>query len=172
MTSSQNVKQSIKEFIKEWGQIATNWGIPKTMGQIHGLLLISPKAFNADEIMTKLDLSRGNVHMQLQQLLEWELVYKVNFKENRKDYFIAEKDMWKLFIRVINLRKKQELQPLLNLLEKTTFESSDSEDAKEFEKVIKDIASFSQRTSKMLDVLTNLDNFWALSSLTRNLEKS
>ena len=171
MTSSESIEQSFKSFIQEWGQVATNWGIPKTMGQIHGLLLISPKPLNADEIMTKLDLSRGNVHMQLQQLLEWELIYKTNIKEDRKDYFIAEKDMWKLFIRVINLRKKQELQPMLHLVENTTFEPNDSEEAKEFEKVIKDIASFSQRTSKMLDALTKLDNFWALNNVARNLEK-
>jgi DNA-binding transcriptional regulator GbsR (MarR family) len=172
MSSVQNIEISIKEFIQEWGQLATKWGIPKTMGQIHAMLLISPKPLNADEIMTKLDCSRGSVHTQLQQLLSWGLIYKLSLKEDRKDYFIAEKDMWRLFIKVIDLRRKLELNPMITLVEKTTFESNDSLEAKEFEKVIKDISNFGQRTSKMLEALTKIENFWALNNVARNLEKS
>ncbi len=172
MSPSKNIDQAIKDFILEWGQISTCWGIPKTMGQIHGLFLVSHKTLNAKEIMDRLDLSRGNVHMQIQQLLEWDLIYKIQVEEDRKEYFKAEKDMWKLFIRVIELRTKLELNPLLNLLENDVIDYDNSDESKEFEKVTKDIEAFSHRTNKMLGHLIKLDNFWALSNIARSMEKA
>ena len=170
MQTSQNIDTTIKEFVIKWGNIASNWGIPKTMGQIHGLLLVSHKPVNADEIMAKLSLSRGSVHTQLQQLLEWKMVYKTGMADDRKDYFVAEKDMWRLFLTVIDIRKKMELQPLLDLMESQPTDHQNCEGGKEFEKVLKDIAAFSNRTNQMLETLKKVDNLRILSNISRSLE--
>ena len=170
MQSGTEIQDTIKDFVCKWGNIASNWGIPKTMGQIHGLLLISHKPLNADEIIGKLELSRGNVHTQLQQLLEWKLIYKVARSEDRKDYFIAEKDMWRLFLTVVDIRKKLELQPLLELMNEQSTDHMNCEMGKEFEKVIKDISAFSNRTNQMLETLKKIDNFRILSNVSRSLE--
>lgn len=170
MQSVTEIEICIKEFVIKWGNIASNWGIPKTMGQIHGLLLISHKALNADEIISKLDLSRGNVHTQLQQLLEWKLIYKIAKADDRKDYFIAEKDMWRLFLTVVDIRKNLELQPLLDLLEDQKTDHKNCEMGREFEKVIKDISAFSNRTNQMLETLKKIDNFRILNNVSRTLE--
>jgi DNA-binding transcriptional regulator GbsR (MarR family) len=164
------IHQIIKDFVFNWGNIACNWGIPKTMGQIHGLLLVSHKPLNADEIIANLELSRGSVHTQLQQLLEWKLIYKVAKSDDRKDYFIAEKDMWKLFLTVVNIRKNMELQPLLELMNNQRTDHLNCEMGKEFEKVIKDISAFSNRANQMLETLKKVDNFRILSNVSRTLE--
>ena len=67
--------------------MASSWGINKTMSQIHALLYAEGEALHADEIMSILDISRGNAN-ELQRLLDWELIHKVQFEGDRKDYFL------------------------------------------------------------------------------------
>ena len=42
------------EFVQIWGDMASAWGINKTMAQVHALLMISTKPLNSDEVMEKL----------------------------------------------------------------------------------------------------------------------
>ena len=96
-------------FIHRWGELATKWGINKTMGQIHAMLLISPRPHCSDEIMDSLQISRGNTCMNLKALVDWGLVYKHCKEGCRKEYYIAEKDMYKVFRQIVIHRRKEEL---------------------------------------------------------------
>ena len=71
------------------------------MAQIHALLLISPESMSADEIMEELNISRGNADMNLRGLIDWGLVSKKHRSGERRDYFYAEKDIWKVAQQVI-----------------------------------------------------------------------
>ena len=59
------LQEAEEKFIAAWGAIGTQWGINRTMAQIHALLLISEKSLSAEEIMRKLNISRGNVNMNV-----------------------------------------------------------------------------------------------------------
>src|SRR5271163_2942662 len=83
------------KFIADWGRFGTNWGINRTMAQIHALLLVSPDALSAEEVMEQLSISRGNANMNLRELMDWGLVQKVIVPGERKEFFSAEKDIWK-----------------------------------------------------------------------------
>src|SRR5947208_14026578 len=83
------------EFVMQWGGIGSAWGINRTMGQIRALLIISPRALTTDEVMEELQISRGNAHTNLRELVGWTLVRSVVRKGERKEYFEAEKDVWK-----------------------------------------------------------------------------
>ena len=85
-----------KQMIQTWGQLSAQWGINRTMGQIHALLMISPKPMTSDQIMAELNVSRGNVSMSLRSLVEWGLVYKEYMPGDRKEYYSSEKDAWKI----------------------------------------------------------------------------
>ena len=62
------------KFIQSWGTLGTNWGINRTMAQIHALLLVSPESLSAEGIMKELQISRGNANMNLRALIDWGLV--------------------------------------------------------------------------------------------------
>ena len=104
------------QFISSWGAFGTHWGINRTMAQIHALLLISPDPLTQDDIMEELNISRGNVNMNTRELISWGLVDRVLLPGERKEFFTAEKDIWKVATQIIKERKKRALDPMLKLL--------------------------------------------------------
>ena len=59
------------KFLQAWGTLGTSWGINRTMAQIHALMMISPRALSADEVMEELQISRGNANMNIRALMDW-----------------------------------------------------------------------------------------------------
>jgi len=102
-------------FIGLWGDMASSWGVPRTMAEIHAMLFVSGSEFNTDEIMSRLEISRGNASMTLRTLVEWGIVGR-HRRSDRRDYFWAEQDVWKLFATVLRARKRREIDPLLEAL--------------------------------------------------------
>ena len=112
----KTLREARERFIALWGQMASNWGIPRTMAEVHGLLFIADKPMNTDDIMHSLDISRGSASMTLRGLQEWGIVSRVHLRGDRKEYFQAEQDIWKLFRTILRERKKREIDPLLEAL--------------------------------------------------------
>ena len=104
------------EFIAQWGALGSAWGINRTMAQIHALLMISPKPLSTDDIMADLQISRGNAHTNLRELTGWGLIRSVIRKGERKEFFEAEKDVWKIFCIVTRERKRREIRPAIGVL--------------------------------------------------------
>src|SRR3954453_12164213 len=108
--SDQNALRAARdEFVSQWGAIGSAWGINRTMAQIHALLITTPNPLSTDEIMEDLKISRGNAHGNLRDLVSWGLVRSVVRKGERKEYFEAEKDVWKMFCTVMRERRRREL---------------------------------------------------------------
>ncbi len=106
------------EFISQWGALGTQWGINRTMAQIHALLMTAVEPMCTDEVMESLAVSRGNAHTNLKELVAWGLVRVVVRKGERREYFEAEKDVWKIFTIVARERKRREIDPALAILNK------------------------------------------------------
>ena len=80
---SEQYQAALERFIVFWGEMASNWGINRTMAQIHALLYVSEEALDTDRIMERLQISRGNANMNLRSLMSWSLVYKVPVEGSR-----------------------------------------------------------------------------------------
>ena len=106
-----------RDFIDLWGQMANHWGINRTMAQIHALLMISPDPMPAEQIMDELHISRGNVSMNLRELINWGIVRRTSLPGDRRDFFTTETDVWSMFQIILRERKKRELDPLLSRLD-------------------------------------------------------
>jgi len=111
------LQQARERFIALWGQMGSNWGIPRTMAQVHALLFVVGEPLNTDEVMEGLGISRGSASMTLRQLVDWGIVSRVHRRGDRKEYFRAEQDVWKMFRTILAQRKKKEIDPLLEALE-------------------------------------------------------
>ena len=103
-------------FIAAWGQMASAWGVSRTMAEVFALLYISGQALNTDEVMDRLRISRGNASMSLRSLVEWGIVAREHRRGERKEYFAAEQDVWALSRKVIRERLRREILPLLTTL--------------------------------------------------------
>lgn len=81
------LNEAKSKFINTWGMLGSQWGINRTMSQIYALLLITPGAISADDIMEQLSISRGNANMNLRALLDWGLIYKELRPWERREFF-------------------------------------------------------------------------------------
>ncbi len=145
------------QFIQTWGKLGSEWGINRTMAQVHAILLISPKAMSAEEIMSELSISRGNANMNIRDLINWNLVHKELIPGDRKEYFTAEKDIWEVARRIIKERKKREMEPVLKVINqlKTIEGDQQSAEIKEFTSMINQLDSFVGKMDKSVNLLLN-----------------
>lgn len=164
------LQEGKEKFIESWGKMASDWGINRTMAQVHALLLLAPVALTADEVMEQLNISRGNANMNLRALMDWGLVHKQLKPGERKEFFHAEKDMWVVVRQIITHRKKRELEPMLKVLDEVSAVESKSPEAEEFLKVVSDIKMFSNKANQTLDVLTKSDSNWFTNVFLRFLK--
>ena len=103
--------------LRSGGEMASQWGINRTMAQIHARLFCANAPMNTDDLMQALDISRGNASMNLRSLCEWRLVSKKRLPDSRKDYYCADTNVWRITARIIEERKRRELQPVQTQLE-------------------------------------------------------
>ena len=159
------------EFVTQWGAIGSAWGINRTMAQIHALLIITPHALTTDEVMEELKISRGNAHTNLRELVGWGLVRSVVRKGERKEYFEAEKDVWKMFCIIVRERKRREIRPAINVL-KDCIDRADglkSPEAIAFTKQTKALCEFMEMADGVLSKIVRSEQStivpWALKFL-------
>jgi len=166
-----NLEDAKLKYIQTWGILASSWGINKTMAQVHSLLLISTNPLSADEIMSSLQVSRGNVNMNVRALIDWGIVQKELIPGERKEYFSANKDIWALFKQITKERKKREIEPVIKVLDELVNIDDNTEEAKEFKKVLSDLSTVTKTVNNLLDKAIKADEHWLLSSLTKMVKK-
>lgn len=155
------------KFLQAWGTLGSQWGINRTMAQIHALLLISPKALTAIEIKESLLISTGNTNMNLRALIDWGLVYKELKTGDRKDYFVAEKDMWEVIRKIIIQRKRRELEPVVKVLDEVSGVEGNTPEIVEFQKTVQEIRLFSNKADALLETLLKAEADWFIKSFLK-----
>lgn len=141
------------EFVTQWGAIGNSWGVNRTMAQIHALLMVTPDPMSTDQVMEELKISRGNANMNLRELVGWGLIRSIVRKGERKEFFEAEKDVWKIFCIVTRERKRREIDPVQDVLLRCQEQTAGLKgpEAEAFQKQIKELADFVATTSKIMD---------------------
>jgi DNA-binding transcriptional regulator GbsR (MarR family) len=158
-----NLEEAKEQFIQTWGTLGTNWGINRTMAQIHALLLVSPEALSTEEIMEKLGISRGNTNMNTRELIAWGLVHKELKTGDRKEYFTAQKDIFDVVQCIIRERKKRELDPVrkaIDNLSQNLQADKSSDEVKTYMKVVNEIQELTGVADNVLSYFAKTDKNW------------
>jgi len=156
-----------RQFIDKWGQLGVNWGVCKTMGQIHALLMVANEPLSCDDVMEELSISRGNVNMNIRALVDWGLVHKKYKQGHRKEYFIGEKDVFTMFKSVIAMRKKKELDPMLRVLDEISAVQPECEESEEFCRMVKDLTQFSHKADSALNNVVSTEHNWLFGGIMK-----
>jgi DNA-binding transcriptional regulator GbsR (MarR family) len=170
--SHTNWETARDEFIAQWGTLGTAWGINRTMAQIHALLFTAPGELSTDEVMEKLGISRGNAHTNLKDLVDWGLVRIVTKKGDRKEYFLADKDVWTMAVTIAKERKRRELVPAQTVLRDCAERSRDAGTpaGEAFHRQMKELEEFISFGIKMADVVSGMKHTsvlqWAMRLLS------
>jgi DNA-binding transcriptional regulator GbsR (MarR family) len=164
-----NLDEAKEKFVQSWGSLGTSWGINRTMAQIHSLLLITKKPLAAEDIMASLQISRGNANMNLRALIDWGLVRRELKTGERREFFVAEKDIWEVARRVTAERKKRELEPVLRVLDEVSQVKGpkDDEEVAEFKETISRIQDFVSKLDALTDKMTKSDRNWFFRAIMK-----
>ncbi len=148
------------KFIQTWGALGSNWGISKTMAQIHALLMISNEPLCTEDMMETLQISRGNTNMNVRALIDWGLVYREVKSGDRREFFVAEKDIYKVGKQIVKIRREREVQPVINLLHSLQSIDEKDEESEQFKKQMKEFAQFTERSDALVAKLVEADENW------------
>ena len=168
------LKEAKEQFIMSWGALGSNWGVSKTMAQVHALLMVSNAPLSADEVMEQLNISRGNANMNLRALIDWGLVEKIHKLGERREFFQAEKDMWKIATRIASERPKRELQPILKVVDQMKEiedKQADKAELDAFKKQMTELENFTGRVDRIFDRLDRADERWFTGLLTKIMKR-
>jgi len=155
------LREAKNKFIQAWGTLGSNWGINKAMAQIHAVLLVATEPLSTEDIMQELQMSRGNVNMNLRALMDWGIVKKDLKVGERKEYFSTGKDVWELAKQVSRERRRREIEPILNVLQSVQTVSGDNKKAvAEFKKTTNDLLNFSLKVDSIIDKFSKSDQNW------------
>jgi DNA-binding transcriptional regulator GbsR (MarR family) len=105
-----------KAFILHWGEMGTQWGVNRSVSQVHALLYLSDRPLAADDIVEQLGLARSNVSTALKELQGYAIVKRVHVEADRRDHFTAEADLWEMLMRIAAERKRREIDPTIAIL--------------------------------------------------------
>lgn len=155
------------KFIQTWGTLATQWGINRTMAQIHALLLIAPEPLSAEDVMEQLQISRGNANMNLRDLIGWGLIFRYLKPGERREFFTAEKDIWKVARQVAQERRRREIKPVLEVLAELQLADADTPEAQEFQKVIRGISSVAGFADSTLNAVVKAEENWLMGQFIK-----
>jgi DNA-binding transcriptional regulator GbsR (MarR family) len=170
MDNKMDWQEGKEKFLQAWGALGNSWGINRTMAQIHALLMISHEPLSADSVMEELRISRGNTNMNLRALMDWGLVHKELRSGDRKEYFLAEKDIWKVVRQIIINRKKKELDPMLKILDEISNIREDSPEAEALVKIVRDLKLFSSKADSTLEMLVKADSNWFVGTFMKMIK--
>jgi DNA-binding transcriptional regulator GbsR (MarR family) len=164
------LKDAKKEFIQTWARLGGEWGINRSMAQVHALLLISDKALSTDEVMEELQISRGNANINLRELMNWNLISRELVRGDRKEYFKAEKDIWEVAKRIARERKRREVEPLLRELSQIEKVEENSSEARQFVRTVHDIHQFAFKIDKSVESMLKADENWFFGAIFKLLK--
>jgi DNA-binding transcriptional regulator GbsR (MarR family) len=108
--------EAVERFILHWGDMGSQWGVNRSVSQIHALLYLSERPLTADEVAAVLGLARSNVSNSIRELMTWNLVRRVPVKGDRREHFEAETDIWEIAMRIAAVRKEREIDPAVDAL--------------------------------------------------------
>jgi len=138
-------------FILHWGEMGTNWGVNRSVAQIHALLYLSDRPINAEDISDSLKLARSNVSTALKELQGYGIVRRQHVPGDRRDHFVAETDLWELLMRISAERKRREIDPTIELLAQLKDKVADRKDVPQHVR---------ERIGRMHEFISTLTNWY------------
>ena len=176
MSQIQPLPSLNRQFVSHFGEMGSRWGINRTVGQIYALLFLSPRALNAEEIAETLEFSRSNVSMGLKELQSWRLVNLRHQPGDRREYFEAPQDVWEIFRRLAEERRRREIEPTQSMLRSALLEEAQSDDERHAQQRMQEMYELIEKLMTWFDDVQRLQPETAMqlmgmgAAVTRVLE--
>lgn len=154
--------------VETMGRITSFWGFGKVMGQLYSLLYMSPRPLALDEMAGGLAVSKGNVSVNIRALERWNMVKRIWVKGDRKDYYEAETDFWKIVRGVMKEREKKEFDQALSSVSGLLNKSRGAQRAKKDPEV----SFYVERLKKLEEFIKTMDRLVAALLTFEDLKRN
>lgn len=141
---------TVKKFVLHWGDMGGAWGVNRSVAQIHALLYMTPKPLSAEEIAETLSMARSNVSTSLRELEGWGVIRTTSVLGDRRQHYESMTDVWEMFRRVMDERRKRELEPTILVVRECLTEAGRT----------KEDPLTVQRLTNMLEFFETCDNWY------------
>jgi DNA-binding transcriptional regulator GbsR (MarR family) len=99
------------------GRLMELWGFKRNMGRVWTVLYLADRPLTAAELRDRLQLSSGAVSMTINELSRWGVVRKSWVQGDRRDFYEAEANVWKMISRVMRERELSEIAQAIETFE-------------------------------------------------------
>lgn len=150
-----SVAAARENFIQGVSRIANFWGFPKAMGAIFGAVYLSPEPVTLDDLVVMVGVSKGAVSTNIRNLERLGIVHKKVIVGDRKDYYVAETDFWKIVKGILREREKNEFNlAIMSVGESLAMLERDIENAED----VKKASFYKDRMLALKHFFDSLDN--------------
>ncbi len=139
------------------GQLASYFGFSKVMGQLFGALMLSPDPLNLDDLVERLSISKASVSTNMRTLEHLGIVREVWVKDDRRKFYRAESDFWRILSNILGSRELRDVNQALRVL---------NDNAEHLRDSMPDMDEDEQRlASYYIERLSQLQDFFQLAQL-------
>lgn len=156
------LERAQQEFVRRWGEMGATWGISRTMAEVHALLFIMGEPLCTDDIMQRLEISRGSTSMNLRNLVNWGLIRRTHKRGDRKEYFVSDLDAWEMFETITRERRRREVEPIIETIRRCrediasdlpTMKGDQKDEAQRCDQRLADMLGFVESMNTLLSLL-------------------
>lgn len=150
----QNVNTSIMDGL---GQLASYFGFSKVMGQLFGALMLSPDPLNLDDLVEHLGISKASVSTNMRTLEHLGIVREVWVKDDRRKFYKAEEDFWRILSNILSSRELRDVNQALHVL---------TENAEHLQQALPGMSDEDRRVAEhYIERLVQMQDFFRLAQL-------
>jgi HTH-type transcriptional regulator, glycine betaine synthesis regulator len=161
---SDKLSKAKEQLIQEIGRLSAFAGFNKAMGQIYGLLYLTEEPVSLGEIAEQLGISKGNASLNMKIMQRWGLIQPVSKKSDRRDYYRAETDFWKIVQDILTERDKKEFDHALNAITdilasvKDVKNSEQNSESRFYQERLGNLLDFGNATNQMIQAFITMGN--------------
>ena len=100
--------------IEDLSRISEFWGYSRAMGGLYAALYLSPDPISLDDLVPIVGVTKGSISTNIRALEQLGMVHRHLRTGDRKDYYEADTDFWKIVKTVLERRQKPEFDKALD----------------------------------------------------------
>ena len=154
---SDSIDNAKDHFSQGISRIASFWGLPKALGSIYAVIYLSPTPLTLDDLVIEANISKGAVSTNVRNLERLGMIHKQIKIGDRKDYYTAEPDFWKIVRGILREREKHEFDIALRTVGESLDMVKQSEDPENSELAL----FYTERMQSMKSFFNTLDKLVA-----------
>ena len=103
LQTKDNISKALElESIDFFVRLMSLLGLPRSVGEIYGLLYFNPEALTMDQVASRLEISIGSASQGLKTLRSLKAVKTSYVQGDRRDHHLAESEFRRLFSTFLN----------------------------------------------------------------------